>query len=103
MADKKEEVKTVELWEGKVVTVTRPELLKDFDFISDLTKAAKENDVQTIANMYFVLIGGESVFNEVREHIIAKKGIFDIDELTKVLKNIQDAFPKELSPAQKRW
>ena len=103
MADKKEEVKTVELWEGKTVPVVRPELLTDFDFIADLRTAFKDEDIKTIADMYFALIGGESVFEEVRDHIIEEKGNFDINEFGKVLNNIQAAFPKAQPPAQKRW
>lgn len=99
----KEEIKTVELWEGKTVPVVRPELLKDFDFVAELAKAEKEGDFQTLVDMYFVLIGGEPVFAEVREHIIKEKGVFDIDELGKILKKIQEIFPKAQSPAQKRW
>ena len=55
MADKKDEVKTVELWEGKTVPVVRPELLTDFDFIADLRTAYKDEDFKTIADMYFAV------------------------------------------------
>lgn len=99
----KTEEKSVELWEGKEVKVTRPELLSDFDFITDLQKAQKEKDLATLVNMYFALIGGEEVFQETREHIIEKKGIFDINELYVIIEKISNAFPKASSPAQKRW
>lgn len=99
----KTEEKTIELWEGKEVKVTRPELLKDFDFITDLHKAQKEKDLATLVNMYFALIGGEEVFQETREHIIEEKGIFDINELYVIIEKISNAFPKASSPAQKRW
>lgn len=103
MPVQKRENKTVELWEGKEVEITRPELVNDFDFITDLQKAQKEKDLATLVNMYFALIGGEEVFQETREHIIAKKGIFDINELNVILERISALFPKASSPAQKRW
>lgn len=99
----KEETKTVELWEGKVVAIERPELVNDFDYITELNEAAKNKDLKTLTTMYFALIGGEKVFNEVREHIIAEKGIFDVNELYKIVDKINAAFPKAQSPAQPRW
>lgn len=103
MIDKKTENKTVELWEGKQVEITRPELINDFDFITDLQKAQREQDLATMVDMYFALVGGEVVFNEVRQHVIEKKGFFDINELVKIVEKIGGAFPKATSPSQKRW
>lgn len=100
---KTEGTKTIELWEGKEVSLERPELLKDYDFICDLRKAKKDEDVATLVDMYFVLVGGEKVLEEVRQHIIAEKGIFDINELFKIVEKINGLFPKVPSSAQKRW
>lgn len=103
MPVQKRENKTVELWEGKEVEITRPELVKDFDFITDLQKAQKDQDLATMVDMYFALIGGEEVFKETREHIIKEKGIFDVNELFEILQKISDSLPKATSPVQKRW
>lgn len=98
------EQKTVELWPGKVVAVAHPELVKDFDYICEFNKAQKEQDIATIYQMLFALLdNGEQVFQEVREHIIAEKGVFDYEELAKITKKLNDVFPKASSPAQPRW
>ena len=99
---KQPEQKTVELWEGKVVPVEREYLIKDVDFIRDLTKARKEQDFGTIIDMTFAVVG-ENTFEETRQHIIEEKGYFDVDELSKVMERIASVFPKASSPAQKRW
>lgn len=104
MADKKEEVKTVELWEGKIVAIANERLLKDYDFITDLAEAEKNKDVKTLVSMNFALLeDGDKVFEDVRQHIIKKCGIFDVEELLKIIEKITEAFPKGASPAQKRW
>lgn len=104
MADKKEEIKTVELWPGKVVPVVNEQLLKDYDYCCDLQEAEKSKDVKTLVSMYFALIeDGEKVFGEVREHIIEEKGYFDIEALMDILNKITSVLPKASSPAQKRW
>lgn len=100
----KKEVKTVELWDGKAVAIANEQLLKDYDYIVDLNKASNNNDIETLISMTFALLeDGESVFDEVRQHIIADKGYFDAEELMGIVKKIQAAFPKAASPAQKRW
>ena len=104
MADKKEEVKTVELWEGKVVPIVNEHLLKDYDYCCDLKDAERNQDVKTLVSMNFALLeNGDQVFEDVRQHIIADKGYFDIETLMGILGKIMDAFPKGSSPAQKRW
>lgn len=104
MADTKEETKTVELWEGKVVELENAQLVNDYDYISDLMEAKNNGDMKTIINMEFALLkDSEKVFEEVREHIIEERGIFDINELLKMVEKISDALPKATSPAQKRW
>lgn len=94
--------KTVELYPGKKVKVAREYLLRDVDFIRDLTKAKKEQDFGTIIDMTFALLE-EGALETTRQHIIKEKGYFDIEELGKVLERINAAFPKAYSPAQKRW
>lgn len=100
----KKEVKTVELWDGKVVAIANEHLLKDYDYIKDLADASRNKDVGIIVDMTFALLeNGTEVFNEVREHFIAEKGYFDMEGLRDIIKKIQDVFPKDASPAQKRW
>ena len=104
MPEKKEEVKTVELWEGKTVKVANEQLTRDYDFITELNDAQRNNDIKTIVNMEFALLeDGENLFNEVRDHIIEETGVFDIQELGEILKKIDAVFPKATSPAQRRW
>lgn len=104
MPEKKEEVKTVELWEGKTVKVANEQLTRDYDFITELNDAQRNNDIKTIVSMEFALLeDGENLFNEVRDHIIEKTGVFDIQELGEILKKIDAVFPKATSPAQRRW
>ena len=95
--------RTIKLWEGYEVEVVRPELLKDFDFITELDEAYRKQDIKTITTMLFVLIGGEKTLNDVREHIVADKGYFDFEELGKITQKLQDLFPKASSASQKRW
>ena len=99
----KEAPKEIELWEGKTVRLEKPELLKDYDFIVELDEAYRKNDLKTITSMLFVLIGGDKVFDEVRDYVIAEKGCFDYEELGKITKKLQDLFPKATSASQKRW
>lgn len=103
MPQKTEDVKKVELWEGYEVAVERPELLKDFDFVTELDEAYRKQDLKTITVMLFVLIGGEETLNKVREHVIAEKGYFDYEELGKITQKLQALFPKVSSASQKRW
>lgn len=103
MPVEKAEKKSIELWKGQEAVLKRPELLKDYDFINELNKAQRTNDFDTIVSMLFVLVGGEEVFNKVREHIIDEKGFFDIDDLKAILEKIWGLFPKAQSPAQPRW
>lgn len=101
--DNQTESKTVELWDGYEVKVERPELLKDFDFITDLDEAYRKQDLKMITTMLFVLVGGEKTLEAVREHVIEDKGYFDYEELGKITKRLQDLFPKASSASQKRW
>lgn len=99
----KEDAKEIELWEGRTVRLEKPELLKDYDFVTDLDEAYRKQDLKTITSMLFVLIGGDKIFDEVREHIIEEKGFFDVEELGKITKKLQGLFPKATSASQKRW
>lgn len=101
--ENQEKAQSVELWDGYEVAVERPELLKDFDFITDLDEAYRKQDLKTITTMLFVLVGGEKTLNAVREHVIENKGYFDYEELGKITKKLQDLFPKAPSASQKRW
>ncbi len=103
MPTKSGETKKITLWEGYEVNVERPELLKDFDFITELDEAYKKQDIKTITTMLFVLIGGEKTLNEVRNHIVEEKGYFDYEELGKITQKLQELFPKDSSASQKRW
>lgn len=103
MTDKKEELKTIELWEGMKVTLTNPELLSDFDFLVDFQEARNKQDIRTFVSMCFALIGGEETYDAVRKHIIGEKGYFDSNELLAIVEKIVELFPKAQSPAQRRW
>lgn len=102
MAEENKKPKTVELWPGKTVEVVREDLFYDYDYIKELQEKLRNQDVGLIS-MLFVLVGGEPVLDEVRQHIIAEKGIFDVRELGKITKQILALIPKASSPAQKRW
>ncbi len=95
------ENKKIELWEGYEVEVNE-ELPKDFDFIRDLSTAAKNNDLAEITSLYFALIGGEEVFDAFRQHVIEEKGFFDIDEVQKVFTKIDNNLPKVGNRTQRR-
>lgn len=103
MPAKSGETKKITLWEGYEVSVERPELLKDFDFITELDEAYRKQDLKTITTMLFVLVGGEKTLNEVRNHVVEEKGYFDYEELGKITQKLQELFPKDSSASQKRW
>lgn len=102
MTEEKTEKEFITLWEGEKVEVSRKDLLKDFDYLKDVQKAAKENDLELIP-LLFVLIGGEETFNRVREHIVKEKGRFDVDELGKITKQLFDILPKGKASSSKRY
>lgn len=93
--------KQVELWKGYEVEVNE-QLLDDFDFQQDLAKAQKENDLPTFISMIFAVVGGDKVFDDVREHITEEKGYFSTDSMLEIIGKIGDAFPKAGNRAQKR-
>lgn len=102
MPVKNEEKKFITLWEGKEVEVTRPDLFKDLDYVRDLQKQLKENDLGVIDTL-FAVIGGQKTLDEYRNHVIEEKGIFDIDEVAKVIQQILALIPKASSSSSKRW
>ena len=92
----------IELWDGYEVEVD-DKILNDFDYITDLNKAEKDNDLAELISLYFAVIGGEKVFNATRKHIIAEKGYFATDELLNIINKINDRFPKAGKRAQKHY
>ena len=78
-------------------------MLKDFDYITDLNKAEKENDLAELFSLYFAAIGGEKVYEETRKHIIKEQGYFATDALLDIIKKINDQFPKVGKRASKHY
>jgi hypothetical protein len=92
----------IELWEGYKVEVNE-QLLDDFDFQQDLAEAQRENDLPSFISMIFAIIGGDKVYDDVREHIIKEKGYFSTDSVLEIVTKIGEAaFPKAGNRAQKR-
>ena len=94
--------KKIELWEGYEVEVDG-QILNDFDYISDLNKAEKDNDLAELITLYFAVIGGEKTFEATREHIIEEKGYFATDVLLEIIDKINGQFPKAGKRAQKHY
>lgn len=94
--------KKIKLWDGYEVEVNE-QVLNDFDYISDLNKAEKDNDLAEMISLYFAAIGGEKVFNATRKHIIEEKGYFATDSLLEIIDKINEQFPKAGKRAQKRY
>ncbi len=101
MAKPKDKQKTIELWDGYEVEV-KEQLLDDFDYVSDLSKAQRDNDIEELMSMYFALVGGQEVYDKVREHIEAETGHFSLAELRKIIKKIDTLFPKAGNRAERR-
>lgn len=93
--------KKIELWEGYEVEFNE-DLADDFDFVTDLATAEKNSDLAELISMYFALVGGEEVYQKVREHIIQETGRFSSKALSEVLVKISNAFPKVGNRASKR-
>ena len=91
----------IALWDGYEVEVDL-KLFDDFDFATDMEKAQHEGDHAEVITMYFATIGGESVYNQVRQHITEEKGYFSVDELAKVIDKINAALPKAGNRAERR-
>lgn len=99
MAEK--ENKTIELWEGYEVEVDL-DLVDDFDFICDLDKARREEDIAELITLYFALVGGEKVYEDVKKHLIKETGRFSVTGLREIIDKIDSVFPKAGNRAQKR-
>lgn len=94
--------KKIELWEGYEVEVNE-QILNDFDYVTDLNKAEKENDLAEMITLYFAVIGGDKVYKATREHIIKEKGYFATDALLEIINKINDQFPKAGKRASKPY
>lgn len=92
----------IELWDGYEVEVD-DKILNDFDYITDLNKAEKDNDLAELISLYFAAIGGEDVYQKTREHIIEEEGYFATDALLKIIDKINNQFPKVGKRASKHY
>lgn len=93
--------KTIELWDGYEVEVNE-QFFDDVDFLSDFSKAAHDNDIETVLAMLFAVVGGEKVYDEARDHIEKQCGYFSMKELRKISNKIEDCFPKAGNRASRR-
>lgn len=85
---------TIELWEGKTVEVNT-EAGDDFDFVRKFTQARKEQDMPELIALAFNLIGGETTFKEVEDHIRQEcGGRLSTSKLLEIVQKIGDALPK---------
>lgn len=94
--------KKIELWEGYEAEVNE-QILNDFDYVTDLNTAEKNNDLAEMISLYFAAIGGEKVFEATRKHIIKEKGYFATDVLLEIINKINDQFPKAGKRASKHY
>lgn len=94
--------KKIELWDGYQVEVNE-QILNDFDYIRDLNKAEKDNDLAEMITLYFAPIGGQKVFEATRKHIVEQEGYFATDVLLEMINKINDEFPKAGKRAQKHY
>jgi hypothetical protein len=95
------EKKMLELWEGYEVEVNE-DLLDDVDYISDLGKAANNNDFAEVITIYFALVGGEKTYKDARDYLTEKYGHFSIKGLKEITEKIEALFPKDGNRAQRR-
>lgn len=94
--------KKIELWEGYEAEVNE-QILNDFDYVTDLNTAEKNNDLAEMISLYFAAIGGEKVFEATRKHIIKEKGYFATDALLEIINKINDQFPKAGKRASRHY
>ena len=94
--------KKIKLWEGYEAEVNE-KILNDFDYVTDLNTAEKNNDLAEMISLYFAAIGGEKVFEATRKHIIKEKGYFATDALLEIINKINDQFPKAGKRASKHY
>lgn len=93
--------KTLELWDGFTVTVNE-QLMDDMDFVKDLNDAGRDNNFSEMITMYMALIGGEEIYQKIREKIEADQGYFSQKEFLKIVEKISDVLPKGGNRAQRR-
>lgn len=93
--------KTIELWEGYEVELNE-DLMDDFDYLTDLNNAVKEQEFAEITSMYFALVGGDKTYNDAREYLIEKYGRVSVKGLGEITQKIADKFPKAGNRAQRR-
>jgi len=93
--------KTIELWDGYEVEVNE-QLFDDADFLTDFSKAARENDIEEVMVMLFAVVGGEKVYDAARKHIEDQCGYFSMKELRKITDKIEGCFPKAGNRASRR-
>lgn len=97
----------IELFEGYEVEFSDA-LLKDADFVADYDKAVSNNSFSELVMLTIALVSGkdgkdtDKIYNDIREHVVAEKGYFDIEELGKIIAKIADKLPKAGSGVQKR-
>lgn len=101
MADSKKKEKTIELWDGYIVTV-KEELTDNYDFMVEAQEAINNNDFPTMTSMYMAIIGGEKVYKDVRKHIEDEHGYFSMEAFREILQKVEDTFPKAGNRAQRR-
>lgn len=94
--------KKIELWDGYEVEVNE-QILNDFDYISDLNKAEKDNNLAELVSLYFAAIGGEKVYEATKEHIVKENGYFATDALLEIIEKINEQFPKAGTRASKHY
>lgn len=102
MPEKIAEKQYIDLWPGEKVEVVRPELVKDFDFVRDVTSQIKNNDLDFVSTL-FVLIGGEPTLEKLRAHAIEETGVFDMASVSKVIEQLMGLIPKASTSSSKRW
>lgn len=89
----KDEKKTVELWDGYVVTIDETKL-NDFNFMAKFTEIQKDGSAIESVQLVFELVGGKPTYDKVEKHITERRGYFAIDDLTEIVNKITDALPK---------
>lgn len=95
------ENKTIELWDNFSVEVNM-QLLDDLDYMSDLQAAINANNVSDIVSMYMALVGGEDVYQAIRDHVEEVHGYPSQKAFTEIIDKISTVFPKSGNRAQRR-
>ena len=102
MAENKPAKKTVELWEGYEVEVNE-NLLHDMDFLTDFNDAQSNNKMSEMISMMMAIVGGDKVYNDIREHITAEVGYFSVEGFSPIMEKIIAFFPKDGNRQSRRW